>query len=64
MIGLLLRHLRLGVLQIGGVGIQLRLADRLRLHKPLGAIEGDLVQLGHGLQRFEPGDVVGSAQLE
>ena len=29
--GLLLRHLRLGILQIGGIGIQLCLADRLRL---------------------------------
>ena len=36
--------------RLGGVGVELRLTDHLRLYKPLGAIEGDLVQFSHGLE--------------
>ena len=47
--GLLLRHLRLGVLQIGGIGIERRLAHRLHLELLLVALVGDLAQIRHGL---------------
>ena len=62
--GLLLRHLRLRVFQIGGVGIERRLADRLHLELLLVALVGDIAQLRHRLQRLQPRDVVGGAQLE
>ena len=40
--GLLLRDLRLGVLQVGGIGVERRLADRLDLELLLVALVGDL----------------------
>ena len=61
---LLLGDLRLGVFQIGRVGVQGGLADRLDLELLEVALIGDLVQLRRRLQRFELGGVVVGAQLQ
>ena len=62
--GLLLRHLRLRVLQVGGIGVERRLADRLHLELLLVTVVSDVAQLRHRLQRMQPRDIVGGAQLE